>query len=119
MEITKEKLEAAQADDFYHEWIKDTNETLVAKVDKHFGGWPVDYNQLLFFHGCEEKERSMRFGKDERNTGWWTKVLTDKDYYAVKLGFKEHSELAKLDQGLSRIMGALGHARGILPINAR
>jgi hypothetical protein len=73
----------AHAGDFRHDWIIDKTASLVEKVDRHFGGWPVQFKQLMFSH-CER--RTMEFSTGGPNTGWWTTVLTDKEYYRFKCG---------------------------------
>lgn len=79
----------AHANGFCHEWLIDTKATLVEKVDRFFGGWPVEYNALLFYHGMGEGSRVMEFGANGGvgfNRDWWTPVLTDIEYYRIKAG---------------------------------
>jgi hypothetical protein len=72
----------AHENGFCHEWCKDNNKTLSEKVDKFFGKWPDEYGYLKFYHGTE---RTMEFSNNPHNSGWWTTVLTRKDYYKNKL----------------------------------
>jgi hypothetical protein len=75
----------AHENGFYHEWCKDTDETVCDKIDKFFGGWPEQAGVLMFYHGDKDKGRTMKFFKSGSNSEWWTVVMRKRDYYKNKL----------------------------------
>ncbi len=72
---------------FSHEWVRDTTESLCKKVDDA-GGWNPDAACVQFYHS---ETRSCKFSAVDRNSGWWTTVLTRDEYYwnAISAEFKE------------------------------
>ncbi|WP_138485034.1 hypothetical protein [Dyadobacter bucti] len=75
----------AHKNGFWHEWCKDNHETLSDKIDRFFGKWPDGYNTLMFYHGIGEGSRVMEFCNNGINSGWWTVVMRERDYYINKL----------------------------------
>lgn len=71
---------------FYHEWMKDTDETIVNKIDKIIGSWPVseNANYLKFYHGDKDKGRVMCFFSDGHNEPYWTVVMSKERYFELK-----------------------------------
>jgi hypothetical protein len=90
----------AHAGDFRHVWCVDKTASIVEKIDRYFGGWPVAFNQLGFEHS---DSRIMTFAKNKANNGWWTCILNDMEYYRHKCGAPDPSDLEILRMNLGQL----------------
>ena len=86
----------------------ETQDSFFAKIDS-FGGWPVGYKYVSFFHGNWDN-RYCSFTNTFRCNDWWTTVYTSDDYYFWKL--TEEKKLDIFRKNKSIIINQLQNLKG-------
>lgn len=69
---------------------RDSPEMLADKVDAA-GGWNPEAVCVQFYHGIED--RHCVFSSIDRNTGWWTTVLTRDEYYWARISAHSKTQI--------------------------